>query len=283
MPLFLRSLPLSFGTLWHYIFVLPIALVFALPLMVLTLIPLVGSLISVTIFTFIAVLGYRCALTAYGKGNEPAVEKLVKSSMFFGVINTIVALVLALLCAGLVFGLAWIGVEWNVAAPWGDAIPMVPSLAVILFFLLNGLYTCAIAVPMTAASFEATPNGRSADPLFGIGRGMFSLALIWILWLVGIYFSGLIQFVIEQLTYILYLALGQYLTLTPIKVPQYNLVGVLLSMLFLFWGTCWYYATAIIAWSDEVTAREARRVVTREVSRMSADDLRALRESRMQK
>jgi hypothetical protein len=283
LPLFLRSLPLSFGTLWHYVFVLPIAILFALPLMVLTLLPLIGSVISVTIFTFIAVLGYRCALAANGKGNEPAVDKLVKSSMFFGVINTLVGVFLALLCFCLVVGLGWIGVTGEFAAPWGDAIPMVPSLAVVTFFIINGLYNCAIAVPMTAAAVEATPNGRSADPLFGIGRGMFSLALIWIIWLVGIYYSGLIQFLIEQLTYLLYVALGNFITLKPIAVPEYNLVWLLISTLFLLWGTCWYYATAVIAWNDEVAARAAARVVTREVSRMSADDLRALREARMQK
>jgi hypothetical protein len=283
LPLLLRSLPLSFGTLWHYIFVLPIAILFALPLMVLTFIPLLGALISVTIFTFISVLGYRCALAAYGKGNEPAVDKLVKSSMFFGVINTVVGLLLAFLSAGVVIMLTKIGIDGDVAAPWGNAIPAVPSLAVIGFFLVNGLYNCAIAVPMATAAVEATPSGRSADPAFGIGRGMFSLALIWILWLVGIYYSGLIQFVIEQVTYLIYETIGQYITLTPIEVPQYNVLWLIASTLFLLWGTCWYYATAVIAWSDEVAARDANRVVTREVSRMSAEELRAWREARMQK
>lgn len=283
LPLLLRSLPLSLGTLWHYIFVLPIAILFALPLMVLTLLPLIGSVISVTIFTFIAVLGYRCALAAHGKGNEPAVDKLVKSSMFFGVINTVVGVLLAFLSAGIVIALTKIGVNGDIPAPWGDAIPAVPSLAVIGFFLINGLYNCAIAVPMAAAAVEATAHGRSSDPLFGIGRGMFSLALIWILWLVGIYYSGIIQFAIEQVTYLLYQALGEYITLQPIAVPQYNVAWLIGSTVFLFWGTCWYYATAVIAWSDEVAAREAKRVVTREVSRMSAEDLRAWRESRMPK
>ena len=284
MPLFLRSLPLSFGTLWHYVFVLPLALLFAMPLMVLTLLPLLGSLISVTIFTFIGFMGYRCALAAYGKGNEPAVDRLVKSSMFFGFINTLVAMVIMLFCVGAVLALIKLGVEGNAAAPWGDAIPMVPSLAVIAFFVVNGLYNCAIAVPMTAAAVEAsTSSGRGADPLFGIGRGMFSLALVWILWLVGVYYSGIIQFTIEQIVYVLYATVGKYVDLKPIEVPQYNGLWLIGSMLFLLWGTCWYYATAVIAWNDEVTAREAERVRTREVSRVSAEDLRALRLSRMQR
>lgn len=283
MPLFLRSLPLSFGTLWHYVFVLPLVLLFATPLMVLTLLPLIGSLISVTIFTFFAVMGYRCALAAFGKGNEPAIEKLVKSSMFFGSINTVVAVVLVFLCVGAVMGLERIGVKGDMDAPWGDAIPMVPSLAVIAFLVVNGLYNCAIAVPMAAAAVEATPSGRSADPLFGIGRGMFSLALIWILWLVGIYYSGIIQFAIEQVTYLLYQTLGRFLDLKPIEMPQYNVPWLIASMLFLMWGTCWYYATAVIAWDDEVKSRKAERTKTREVSRMNADDLRALREARMQR
>ncbi|MGL4236923.1 hypothetical protein [Tabrizicola sp.] len=281
MPLFLRSLPLSFGTLWHYIFLLPLVLLFMLPLMVLTLLPLVGSLISVTIFTFISFVGFRCALTAHGKGNEPAVEKLVRSSMFFGVIATVVSAVLFLLCVGAVLGLMHFGVEGNVDAPWGDALPMVPSLAVIAFFVMNGLYTCAVAVPMTAAAVEATSMGRDADPIFGIGRGMFSLALIWMLWLYALFNCGLIEFVIEQVGFILYTALGNLIDLAPVEQPEFNPVAIVGAILALLWGSCWYYATAIIAWQDEVKRREANRVTVREVSRTSAEELRALREARM--
>lgn len=283
MPLFLRSLPLSFVTLWHYVFVLPIVLVFALPLLVLTLLPVIGSLISVTIFTFFAVMGHRCALAAYGKSNEPAIDKLVKSSMFFGVINTVVGFVLFMACLGVGLGLARIGVVWNVEAPWGDAIPMVPTLTVIVFFVLNGLYNCAIAVPMAEAAAEATPNGRSADPLFGIGRGLFSLAFLWILWLAVLFYSGIIQFVTEQVTYMLSEFFGRIFHFKPIQVPQYNLLWVIGSVVALMWGTCWYYATAVLAWADANKRREAKRVEVREVSRVSADELRALREARMQK
>ncbi len=270
-------------TLWHYVFVLPIVLLFALPLLVLTLLPLIGTLISVTIFTFFAIMGHRCALAAYGKGNEPAIDRLVKSSMFFGVINTVVALLLLAACVLAVLGLARFGVEWNVEAPWGDAIQMVPTLAVIAFFVVNGLYNCAIAVPMAEAAAQATPNGRSADALFGIGRGMFSLAFLWILWLVGLFYSGIIQFVTEQVTYQLSEFFGRIFNFRTIKVPQYDPLWVIGSTLVLMWGTCWYYATAVLAWAEVDERREAKRVEVREVSRMSADDLRALREARMQK
>lgn len=283
VPLLLRSLPLSFGALWHYVFVLPLVLLFALPLMVLTLLPLVGSLISVTIFTFFAVMGNRCALAAYGHWNEPAIDKLVKASLFFGVINTVVTFVLFMACLGVALGLARIGVEWNPETPWGDAIPAVPSLAVIAFFVLSGLYNCAIAVPMAEAAAQATPSGRSADPLYGMGRGMFSLALLWILWLVGLFYSGIIEFMIEQVIYALSEFFGRIFDFKPEPVPQYSPLWLIGCVLVLMWGTCWYYATAVLAWADEAERREARRVEVREVSRMSAEDLRALRESRMHK
>lgn len=262
---------------------LPLVLVFALPLLVLTLLPLIGSLISVTIFTFFAIMGYRCALAAYGKWNEPAIDKLVKSSLFFGVINTLVSFVLFMVCLGVALGLARIGVEWNVAAPWGDAVPMVPTLAVIAFFVVNGLYSCAIAVPMAEAAAQATPSGRSADPLYGIGRGTFSLALLWMLWLAGLFYSGIIEFMIEQVTYALTEFFGRVFNFRPLAVPQYNPLWLIGCVVVLMWGTCWYYATAVLAWADEAERREAKRVEVREVSRMSAEDLRALREARMQK
>jgi hypothetical protein len=283
VPLLLRSLPLSFVTLWHYVFVLPIVLLFAVPLLVLTLLPLIGTVISLTIFTFFAIMGYRCALAAYGRGNEPAIDRLVKSAMFFGVFNTAVAILLLAACVLAAVGLASVGVEWNAEVPWGDAIPMVPTLAVIAFFVLNGLYNCAIAVPMAEAAAQATPKGRSADALFGIGRGMFSLAFLWILWLVGLFYSGIIQFVTEQVTYQLTVFFGSIFHFRPITVPKYDPLWVIGSTLVLMWGTCWYYATAVLAWADTEEQREARRLEVRAVSRMSADDLRALREARMQK
>ena len=284
MPLFLRSLPLSLVTLWHYIFVLPIVLIFALPLSVLTLLPLAGIVISVTIFTFIAIMGHRCALAALGRGNEPDVVKLVKSSMFFGVINTLMGVLIALLCISAVLGLMRLGVEGNVAVPWGDSgIPWVPSLAVLAVLVVNGLYNCAIAVPMAEAAHSATESGRSADPLFGIGRGMFSLALIWILWLVGIYNSGLIEFTIYEFIRLVSEYTGLPLGDVPIVLPERSILSLIGAWLFLLWGTCWYYATAALAWEDELKGREIERTKTVEVARVSADELRKLREARMQK
>lgn len=284
MPLLLRSLPLSFVTLWHYIFVLPIVIVFALPLSVLTLLPIFGIFISITIFTFFAVMGHRCALAALGKGNEPDVVKLVKASMFFGVINTLLGALIALVCISVVLLLMYFGVDGDIDVPWGDtAIPWVPSLAVIVFFVVNGLYNCAIAVPMAEAAHCATEGGRSADPMFGIGRGMFSLALIWMVWLFGIYNSGLIEFTIYEFLRILVEVTGLPLRDGPTVLPERNIPWLIGAWLVLFWGTCWYYATAALAWEDEIQRREVERTRTVEVARVSADDLRRLRESRMQK
>lgn len=283
MPLFVRSLPLSLVTLWHYIFVLPIVLIFALPLSVLTLLPVIGIVISITIFTFFAVMGHRCALAAFGKGNEPDIVKLVKASMFFGGLNTVVALLLGFLSFGVVMILIRLGIDGDIDAPWGDYFVLVPSLAVVGFFLVNGLYNCAIAVPMVATAFEATGNGRSADPVFGIGRGMFSLALIWMLWLFGIYYSGLIEFTMFELLRILTEVTGLPLSDRVIVLPERNIPWLVGAWLVLFWGTCWYYATAVIAWDDEVQRREAERTKVVEVARVSAEELRQLREARMQK
>lgn len=105
MPLFIRALPLSLGTLWHYVFLLPFVVIACIPFLMLTLIPLVGFLVSSGIGTFITFAGYRCALTAFGRGNEPSFTKLVMSSLSLGLLNTLAGLVILMISLGIGFGL----------------------------------------------------------------------------------------------------------------------------------------------------------------------------------
>ncbi len=53
------------------------------------------------------------------------------------------------------------------------------------------------------------------------------------------------------------------------------------SVLFSLWGTCWFSATAVLAWDRRHAKLQAGKVEVVSVPRVSADDLRALREARM--
>jgi len=69
---------------------------------------------------------------------------------------------------------------------------------------------------------------------------------------------------------------------TVLENPQpINRVMFGISVLYLLWGTCWFSASAVLAWDRLLQSRAASRVEVVAVSKVSGDDLRALRESRM--
>lgn len=163
MPLFIRALPLSLGTLWHYVFLLPFVVIVCVPFLMLTFLPLIGFMVSSAIGTFSTFAGYRCAITAFGSGNEPSFTKLVMSSLSLGFLNTLAGIVILLIS-------------------------------------------------------------------LGVGTGLIRLGVGAVLWML--------------------------------------------------WRTCWFSATAVLAWDRISQKQAARRVETVDVAKVSPEDLRALRESR---
>lgn len=281
MPLFLRSLPLSLGALWHYVFLLPFVIIVCIPFMLLTFLPFVGFLVSSAIGTFITFAGYRCALAAYGRGNEPSFTKLVKSSLSLGFLNTLAGLVMLLISLGIGYGLLQIGVDATVDVPGFEDIPFAPGLTVAAFLILNSLYYCAMGVPMTAVAAAASSGARDPGPFFGFGAGLFSILAAWAVWLGGLLFLGFLWVVVDSASIGLQIAMSEILGDVPEEIEPINWVFLAMAVLYLLWGTCWVAATAVLAW-DRVLQREtARRNVTIDLPKVSADDLRALREARM--
>lgn len=283
MPLFLRALPLSLGTLWHYVFLLPLVLILCIPFVLLTLIPLVGMLVSSGIVTFVSIVGYRCALTAFGRGNEPAFGKLVRSSLALGLINTIAGVLLLFVSVGLALGLSLLGFDPQVPTPGMELLPVVSGLSVLLYLVLNSVYTCAMAVPMTAVAAAATRNGRDPGPFFAFGSGLVSLGFAWFLWLGGLFFLGFFGVLMESVQAGMQEVNASVLGVVPEEPVSFRPVLFVAAMLYLLWGACWFCATAVLAWDKEIKRRDALRVEVVDVARMTSDELRALRESRMQR
>ncbi len=72
LPLFLRSLPLSLGTLWHYIFLLPLVFIASLPFALLALIPIVGLIVGPAIATLLSpLLAIAAPLRRGGMATSP--------------------------------------------------------------------------------------------------------------------------------------------------------------------------------------------------------------------
>jgi len=281
LPLFIRALPLSLGTLWHYVFLLPFVVIVCIPFLILTFLPLVGFLVSSAISTFFIFAGYRCALTAFGRGNEPSFTKLVMSSLSLGFMNTLAGVVIVVISLGLGFGLISLGVGTEFAVPGFEDIPFAPGLTVAVFIVLNSLYYCAMAVPMTSVAAAASEGARDLGAFFGFGTGIISLSVAWIVWFSGLILLGFIWVLIETAAIGTELLSAEFLG-TVLEDPRpINWVMFGVSVLYVLWGTCWFSATAVLAWDRLLQTRAASRVETVAVSKVSGDDLRALRESRM--
>jgi hypothetical protein len=280
VPLFLRSLPLSVTTLWHYVFLSPLVLIVCIPFLLLTILPLVGWIVSSAILTFISFAGFRCAITALGHGNQPSFGKLVRSSLLLGVINSLAGVLFLFLAWTVATGLERLGIVPDMAVP-GLQIPYVTGFAAVLYLTFAALFYCAMAVPMTALAAAATERGRDPGPFWGFGRGLFNLVIVWGLWLAGFFYLGFFVSLVEGVAVGVETAVNRALGLPAGEEIDVNWWFFGLSVIYFLWGTCWFCATAALAW-DRVQQRAATgRVVEVEVARVSAEDLRSLREARM--
>lgn len=281
MPLFLRSLPLSIMTFWHYIFVLPVVVVMSIPFVFLSLIPIVGIVFSTGLTAFITIISFRCALTAYGAGNAPDIVKLVKSSLALGFMNMFAGLMILIVAVAFAIALSWLGVGESSDLPGADVIPMVPASAFLLYLLLVMCFNGAMAVPTAALAQAATEHSRDPGVIFGFGGGFFNVMAAWFIWLGGLVFLGFYGIIAEAITTGLQLMLGNFLKIPESEVQPIRIVPLVIAVVYMLWGPCWYSATAVLAWDRIVKRRDIERVKMADVSRVSAEELQALRQSRM--
>ena len=182
---------------------------------------------------------------------------------------------------GIGTGLIWLGIGAAIDVPGFEDIPFAPGLTVAIFILLNSLYYCAMAVPMTAVAAAASEGARDPGAFFGFGTGIISLVVAWVAWFSGLILLGFIWVLIETAATGTQLLLSEAFGTVVEDAKPINWVMFAVSVLYVLWGTCWFSATAVLAWDRLLQSRAANRVEVVAVARVSGDDLRALRESRM--
>ncbi len=282
MPLFLQALPLSFKTLWRYLFLLPfLTALTAAATLVTGFIPIIGLIVPGVMSVLCTLAGLRCALNARGHDGEVDLGKLVRASFGYFVLGIVVSLVMAVPVVGL--GLvASLTDSGTVGPSSGESGFGIGEIGVLVLALASLLFMCAMAVPMTAAAATATVRGSQSDLFWGFGSGTVSLAIVWVLCSIGcalLFFAFhemVAMFVILQsdVSELVKLFLG--LQHKEIVIPF--MIG---SILFVVWTSCWFFATAVLGWEREKRKQTAQVRKAAHVPRVSADDLRALRESRM--
>lgn len=282
MPLFLRALPLSLATLWHYVFVLPLVLIVCLPILVLTYFPLMGIPVVVTMTAFVTFVGFRCALAAFGAGNEPSIAKLVQASFSWVFINLLFGTVLMIAAFGIGRGLALLGFSDQLRLRVIYAVPYGGGLAAAAYLVLISVYTAAMAVPMTAGAHAATTRARDPGLFFGIGGGLFSLLVASSTALTGLVHLGFLDIILDSVAKGLLITIARVVETDLEAVVEIDWFGLAIAVTYVVWCTCWFCATAVLAWDRKRQLRQAaEETEIARTPRVSAEDLRALREARM--
>lgn len=275
MPLFLRSLPLSFQTFWRYLILLPFLAIAAFVFYVIgSFIPFVSYLVPAAVSAYCILAGLRCALVARGHYTRPDSKQLLKASFVFGTLHLIVENVFALVI--------WGGLQ--VMAQFGMTIDDNNALSYVLvifplYYILLAIYGSLIAVPMTEA-VSAGPRGPDNGYFFGFGAGFFSLFAVTLVWAYGGKFFALFG---EVWTLFFMLLSAMIAAFNGDDIPwEWNFdTGYLLGgTLFMAWASSWFFATAVLAWEKAGQRRKQARADAIEAQRLSGDDLRALRKSR---
>jgi hypothetical protein len=138
-----------------------------------------------------------------------------------------------------------------------------------------------MAVPTAALANAATNHSRDPGVIYGFGRGFFSVLVAWVVWTGAFFALGFFVVIVESITTGVQLLFSGLVPIPETEIKPIQTVPLVMASAFLLWGPCWIGATAVLAWERTVQRNEAERTKTVEVSRISADDLRALRESRM--
>ena len=278
MPLFLQSLPLSLKTLWRYLFLLPFltALTIAVTL-VAGFIPIVGLIVPGVMSVLCTLAGLRCALNARGHDSDLDLGKLVRASFWYFVLGIGVGIIFAVLAAGLGQVLDLAG-----GAEESSGLGSILGLGTVVLALAAFLLAGALAVPMTAAAATATIRGSQSDLFWGFGAGLVSLAIVA---LVGFLGNVVMFFLFHQAIGLYVFLQGDVVALAKsyFSLPQLEIVIpiTILSIVFSVWTTCWFFATAVLAWEREKGTQTAQLRAAPHPPRLPAEDLRALRESRM--
>jgi hypothetical protein len=281
MPLFLQALPLSLKTFWRYLAILPILGVIACLLLLASFVPLLGTIVPGTVYAYCLMTGMRCALAARGHTTDPGFGHMLRAGVVFCLLTMLATIVFETIALLLPYGLSQ-------AFGWLDGLvdddPRILGFAGGVFGLLilfTMLWTSALAVPMTFAVAGTERRSAGLDPFNGLGSGMIGLTLISLIWMAG----GTIFSIFGEVATIVFLLFETIRAVINAEDPAWDWslspLSLLGGTLWMTWASSWFFSAAVLYWERTISRRAEQVRASVEASRVSAEDLRALREARM--
>jgi hypothetical protein len=281
MPLFLQALPLSLKTFWRYLAVLPVLGVIACLLLLASFVPILGMVVPGTVYAYCVMTGLRCALAARGHTTDPGFGHMLRAGLVFFLLSSIAGYIISFLAGSLSAGIVMLLRDLDMGSQGEGSLWLWLGSTLGLLIIFMMLWSAALAVPMIAA---VAGNGRRStglNPFDGFGTGMFGLTLISIVWMIGGNLFSLFGEVATMLALLFETIRAVINAEDPAwdwSVSPFSLLG---GTLYMTWASSWFFSAAVLYWERATDRRAASARARIEANRVSADDLRALREARM--
>lgn len=281
MPLFLQALPLSLKTFWRYLLVLPMLGIVALLMSLAGLIPGIGYFVPGTVAAYCLMTGLLCALAARGHRVDADFGQMVRAGLVFCLINIAATFVLDHVADVLVLAIVLALRVLDLAAEGGSAVWYLLGGKATIYPLLLLFWSAALAVPMTAAVADASDRGTGVNPFAMLGTGVFGLSLITVVWMAGGRFLAIFGEVMTMFALFIETIRAVIVGEDPRWDWSLNPSTLLGGTLFMAWASSWFFSAAVLYWERATEKRRARAVSSLNATRVSSDDLRALRNARM--
>jgi hypothetical protein len=280
MPLFLQALPLSLKTFWRYLAILPILGVIAFLLLLAAFLPVVGTVVPGTVYAYCILTGLRCALGARGHFTDPGFGHMLRAGFVFFlmtvVATTVIGAVSVLMPMGIYHAFGWL----DGLVDQDPRILLAAGGIFGVYILFMMLWSAALAVPMTAAVVGSGRRSTGLNPFDGFGSGMLGLTLISIVWMIG----GSVFSIFGEVTTMFFLLAETIRAVIAAEDPAWDWslspFSLLGGTLYMTWASSWFFSAAVLYWERGEERRKAEKAAKIEASRVSAVDLRALREAR---
>ncbi|MFQ6548714.1 hypothetical protein AADZ90_012200 [Aestuariibius sp. 2305UL40-4] len=311
---FLRTFALSFSIYWRFLIVVPlIGLLFIAFFVaaigigfVLSLVSLPLAVIVIAMLILIAnaiplLIALRLGASAKGEEVNGTYRDLFLPALGYGFIEMLAVMILSAIVVFAVAVLSPYGVselqdflseaETVPETAFEDVSTIVPLFAApFLIFVAASIVRAALLVPMTASAVGAGMHGRSYPFLWKVGGGFIPVFIICLISflspvLIGIAGNQVLQVIgLDDEIRQFWDAFQNRQTGSFFDVPfatEGYAVGAI-SLLLLLWFFCLQAAAGVTAFRKIATIEDHTLAEERQVDRMSAEDLRAMRKSRQQ-
>ncbi|WP_019954691.1 hypothetical protein [Yoonia vestfoldensis] len=285
MFILVKALPLSLGTFWRYLILLPFLGIGMVFFSLFSIIPVVGLLVPGMISVWLMIVGLRCALAARGRAQPMSWGTVLTACFFFSIIFLCVGYGVRLMRAGFLWAVTAAGIQIEPFGLFAGLLGASPywSGFLVAFLAPVAITSAAFAVPLTAAAASSGREGWDYKAFTGFGRGVIGLSIVMAVWMFsGHMFSFFGEVVMASglvIATILALVNGESLPFQTDLAPWTALRGTLIMT----WASSWYFATAVLTWEDHIAKTAASRVRQHDRLVSKPDEIRALRLSRMRK